>query len=1088
MTFTHLHCHSHYSLLDGLDSPETLVKAAKAAGQPAIAITDHGVLSGHRELYRSAKEHGIKPIFGLEAYISPTDRFDVRSKKKRNDGTSIYNHIILLAKNQIGYENINKMSEIAWTEGYYYKPRIDTELLKEHSEGVIVLTACISGIPAKLIEQDRYDKALEWVTDLKETFGDDLYLEIQGHNPDKINNGLIRLGAEAGVKIVATSDCHRAYEEDKDLQDAFLILSTNPSRNRNEDYGTTVGMKMMERLNKLFPERRMTFQEWNLFIQTREQIAADFGPMLEAEHLDNTLEITDKIEEYEVHEGLDLLPSDFKDPLGELEFKCLSALKDRGLDTKEYYDRIEEELEIIGAKRFSPYFLIVEDIVNWARNEGILVGPGRGSAAGSLVCYVLGITDVDPIKDDLLFFRFINADRNDYPDIDLDFQRSRRGEVKKYVEQKYGHVASIATYVYFRDKGAIKDAAKVLGVPFGQVAKAMKEVEDYNDFVSTTNETVVRFRNAFPDVAPLAKRLQGRIRGSGIHAGGIVVSKEPINKYAPMESAKNPDGGKDRVPIVSLNMKEIESIGLIKFDLLGLKTLDVIQDTMDMAGLTLDDMRSIDRDDPVLINTLANADTVGIFQCDTNPYTRLLKEMTVRTFEDVAASNALIRPGAMNTVGKDFIARAEGTQKITYVHDLVREVLEKTHGTIIYQEQVMQTAVQLGGMSWSDADRLRKIIGKKGDPAEFAQYKQKFMDGATKHISKDKAGKLWQDFEAHAGYSFNRSHAVAYSLLSMWTVWLKKYHTQHYMTALLKNEGEKFKRTHYLIECPKLGIEVHMPDINKSGATFESRDDGIWFGLSDMKYVSERVFAKVKSLRNIESVESLVESSQKKYSGINSRAIEAFRLTGALRNIGGPEVDPDALYEYLDLPMFNVPDLPHARLTAVDEFDEADTMVIGAMVQKIKKDTKGQNWSLIDVVDESGDVGFFDKHDTAVTKGRFYYMLVHRNRLVTSISAEKLKEEMESDSPSALTRALTCDTMTLLNGKSRYVVSAKSRTTRAGKRMADVFAIDESGDIHNYTVFSGDYSLVMPLLRPGATLDFKVNVTKRGDHAIKEVR
>lgn len=1088
--YVNLHVHSYYSEMDGLDSPETLVRAAKDAGQIAVAITDHGTLAGHRELYKVAKSEGIKPIFGLEAYISVTDRFDVRTAKKRDDGTTVYNHIILLAKNQQGYENINRMSEIAWNEGYYHKPRIDTDLLEEYSEGVIVMTGCLSGIPAKMVANGYPDKAEAWLKRMKSTFGDDLYIEVQAHNPDEINEALVNFGRDLDIKLVASSDCHRAYKEDRDLQDAFLVLSTNPKRDKVQDYGTTHGMPLMERLNALYPDRRMTFQEWNLYLQSRDEIEDDFGYDWPEDIYENTLEIANKIGDYEYYEGLSLLPTEYENSLDELEFKCLQALKSRGLTDKVYYDRLDEELSVIGKKDFSSYFLIVEDMVNWAREQDILVGPGRGSAAGSLVCYSLGITDVDPIADDLLFSRFINEERNDYPDIDLDFQRRRRGEVKKYLEDKYGHVASIITYVYFKDKGAIKDAARVLGVPYSHVNKAMKNVsaapgEGFDDYINSSNETVVKFRKMYPDVEVLAKRLQGRIRGSGIHAGGVVVSKEPISKYAPMVSSKDPDGGKSRAPVVALDMNSVEEVGLIKFDILGLKTLDVIKDTMDAVGLTLQDMKAIDRDDPELIRILSKGHTVGVFQCDTNPYTRLLKEMTIRSFEDVAASNALIRPGAMNTVGKDYIARAEGSQTITYVHDLVRDVLEKTHGTIIYQEQVMQTAVQLGGMTWSQADKLRKIIGKKKNPEEFAQYKQAFMDGATKHITSSKANKLWQDFEAHAGYSFNRSHAVAYSLLSMWTLWLKTHHPNAYMASLLKNEEDKFKRTHYLIEIKKMGIPINFPEVNESGVDFESRDDGIWFGLGDMKYVSKKVFAKISKARPFNSMAELQAASSAKYSGINSQAVEALRVTGALRNIGGPEPDPDMLYEYLDLPSFNVPDLPDAPITSVEDFDEEGTFIIGAMVQKIKK---GKGWSLIDVVDETGDVGFFDKQDTEVMKGRFYYFVVHRNRIVGAITSDQLTEELESDSPSTLTKVLTYDTMDLMNGRTRFVVSAKARTTRAGKKMGDVIAIDDSGELHGYTVFSGDFSRVMPSIRPGATLDFKVNITKRGDSAIKDVR
>lgn len=1095
MSFVHLHCHSHYSLLDGINSPTELVAAAVKAGQTAIAVTDHGSLAGHRELYRAAKDAGIKPIFGVEAYLSPTDRFDKRPVAKRSDGTASYHHLILLAKNQTGVDNINKMSELAWTEGFYSKPRIDFDLLEEYREGVIVLTGCLSGIPASLIRQGRFNSAMNWVIKMKKTFGADLYIEVQAHNPGIVNDCLNYIAVQTGVKTVATSDCHRADEKDKDLQDAFLIMSVHPAQDRTQDYSTTVGMDLMERMNTLYPDRTMSFQDWNLFVQTREQIEADFKTSFWNNPFDTAVDIAAEIDEYDYHEGLDLLPSEFEDPAGELEFKCLTAIKE-GKYGKPYYDRLDEELRVISDKNFSPYFLIVEDIVTWARSQGILVGPGRGSAAGSLVCFLLGITTLDPIDDELLFFRFINEQRNDYPDIDMDFQRSRRSEIKHYLEGKYGHVASIATYTYFRDKNTIKDAARVLGVPFGRVNKVLKSVSDekgFEDYITTTNKDVVQFRKAYPDVEKLGLRLRGKIRGMGMHAGGIVVSKNPISMYLPMETVTEPKGT-ERIPVVAADMNEVESVGLIKLDALGLNTLDVIADTMKWVGLTVEDMESIDRNDPEVLAQFNAANTVGVFQCDTNPYTRLLKDMQISSFEDLAVSNALIRPGAMNTVGTDYLARADGTSRITYVHPSVEEVLSKTYGTIIYQEQVMQTAVLLGGMSWSDADRLRKIIGKKGDATEFAKHKGKFMEGATEKISRVEANKLWSDFEAHAGYSFNRSHAFAYSKLSVWTLWLKIKFPEHYMAALLKNEDDKFKRTHYLIEVKKLDIPIYLPHVNDSGPSFEvidgSRGRGIRFGLTDVKFISEKVYAKISKLRPFLSSKDLIDKSKAKGSGLSSRSLEAMVKTGATAPIGGPTVVESELYDLLSMPTFNVPDMPDAPITDVSDFDEDQTTILVGMVQRIKRGKNGGGWSLIEIVDESGSIGFFDSYETDIVKNQFYYFLIDKKRLVISMTADELSDQAElpDGERNPLTRALLSDRMELFEDGSRFIVHKNVRQTRAGKSVADIFSLDVLGNLERLSVYSDDFSKIVPYVRAGLAYDFKVTETKRGDLLIKEYR
>jgi len=543
MSFTHLHVHSYYSLMDGLNSPKDLCQAALDAGQTTIAITDHGTLSSHREMQIAAKEVGIKPILGVEAYIAPTDRFDRSSKTDKS--IQAYNHIILLAKNKKGLENINILQELAWNEGFYHKPRIDREILKQYKEGIIVLSGCLNGLICKAIEKENFEDAVEVLKEFKENFGEDFYIEVQSHNPPEINNKLLELADELGIKPVATGDAHYAKAEDKILEEALLILSTSPKSDKEADFDMSRQMpNMLDRFNYLYPDRRISFQDYNLFIQSRKEIEDDFNNsgIIRTDIFDNTMEIAQKIEEYDFYQGLDLLPipkTNADQKLAEMAFQGLERLRlsPAWLGNDVYEQRLMEELEVIRDKSFASYFLVVADMINWAKSQSILVGPGRGSAAGSLVCYLLGITDVDPIEYDLLFFRFINPERNDFPDIDTDFEDRRRKEVKDYLKKKFKHVASISTYTYFKDKGVVRDASRVFMVPLQEVNRALKSVDTFEDFIDSPNTK--EFRLKYPEVGWLAEKLRGKIRSVGVHAAGVVVAKDDIRKYAPVESRED---------------------------------------------------------------------------------------------------------------------------------------------------------------------------------------------------------------------------------------------------------------------------------------------------------------------------------------------------------------------------------------------------------------------------------------------------------------------------------------------------------------------------------------------------------------------
>jgi len=712
--------------MDGLNSPAELAQAAKDAGQTALAITDHGTLSSHRDMQKACKEIGIKPILGVEAYISPTDRFDRSSKTDKS--IQAYNHIILLAKNQTGLNNIHTLQELAWNEGFYHKPRIDREVLKEYAEGIIVLSGCLNGLISKAIERQEFTEAKLVLKDFKKTFGEDFYIEVQSHNPKEINAKLLEFADELKIKAVATGDAHFAKGEDRILEEAMLILSTSPKADKEADFDMSRNMKdMLDRFNYMYPDRRISFQDYNLFIQTRQEIEADFkeAGINRTDIFDNTMEIASKIGEYDFYQGLDLLPVPKTNADKKLAEMALEGLKRLGLaEDKVYADRLQEELEVIKDKKFASYFLVVADMINWAKDNNIMVGPGRGSAAGSLVCYTLGITDVDPIKYDLLFFRFINPERNDFPDIDTDFEDRRRKEVKDYLKKKFKHVASISTFTYFKDKGVIRDAARVFMIPLGEVNKALKSVDTFEDYLESPNTK--EFRTRYPEVTWLAERLRGKIRSVGVHAAGVVVAKDDIRKFAPIESREDAqDKVSGRIPVVAYDMDTVADIGLIKLDALGLKTLSVISDTLQSIksrhGKELE-LSKIPLDDKKVYAMLSEGYTKGVFQAEATPYTNLLMKMGVSTFEDLAASNALVRPGAMNTVGASYINRKHGNEAIKYVHPIMQPFIENTYGVIIYQEQVMQACVHLGGMTWSEADKVRKIIGKKKDAKEFDQF------------------------------------------------------------------------------------------------------------------------------------------------------------------------------------------------------------------------------------------------------------------------------------------------------------------------------------------------------------------------------
>ena len=1088
MSYVGLHVHTHYSLFDGVATPEEYIDRAVDLGMQAIAITDHGTLSGHRELYRGAKAKNVKPILGVEGYMCQ-DRFDTRDKSERDGQLDlVYNHIVLLAKNKVGLENLNKINEIAWTEGYFKKPRFDFEILKQYSEGIIVTSACPSSVLVKALEENAFAVAKKYIEWFKDTFKDDYYIEVMPHNPAEINKQLIALADEFGVKVVVTPDCHHSCKEQREVQEFKLLLNTHAKIEKDHTYEKSKKHKdMMERLDYLYgKDRQITFNKFDIHLLSYEEIksAMENQGIFREDIYSNTIEIANKVEDYDLQEGLDLLPVQYRNPDKELKDIAMQGLKDKGLlDEPIYVERLNEELEIIKDKKFGPYFLVVQSMINWAKKEGIMVGPGRGSSAGSLLCYALNITDIDPIKHGLLFFRFINPERNDFPDIDTDIQDSRRDEVKDYLVRQYRHVASIATFLQFKDKGVVRDVSRVLNIPLSDVNKVLKLVDTWEEYCSSRSTDW--FREKYPEVEIYGEQLRGRIRGTGIHAAGVVTSKNPIFRYAPLETRSSP-GSDERIPVVGIDMEEAERIGLIKIDALGLKTLSVVKDAIDMIKenhyVDIDPL-TINMEDARVYEMLSDGYTKGVFQCEATPYTNLLVKMGVKNLNELAASNALVRPGAMNTIGKDYLARKHGKQNVSYVHQVMKEFTSDTYGCVLYQEQVMQACVHLGGMTMADADKVRKIIGKKKDAREFDVFKEKFVEGASKYVAPNVARDLWHDFEAHAGYSFNKSHAVAYSTLSYWTAWLKYYYPLEFMFALLKNESNKDTRTEYLIEAKRMGIPVKLPHINDSDIDFKIEGKGIRFGLSAIKYISDNIAKKYIDARPFNSYKELEEFTFTKGNGVNSRALNALKLIGAATFSDNPRNDEDIrqnLYEVLNLPEFNVtlPAHYHAFIKEIEEYDEKGSFVIMGMAKSIKR-SKG--WSRVDFLDKTGSVGIFDEEQTTIETGQTYLVLVNDNRILSAIPVDQIK-----GSSNALVKFLNYKQLPFTD-EEMYVVSFKPRTTKAGKKMASLTLADTSRDLHSVMVFPTSFAQAYMKLEEGHAYKFTLGKTKDGTVILEDI-
>ncbi|MDR3615662.1 MAG: DNA polymerase III subunit alpha [Candidatus Obscuribacterales bacterium] len=881
--FVPLHLHTEYSLLDGATGVKELVKKAKAENMPAVAITDHGVMYGAVELTKTCHEMGgVKPIIGCEGYIIDGN---IKDKTARQH----LHHITMLAQNKTGYSNLVRLNSRAHIEGYYYKPRINKEMLAEQKEGLIILSGCLGAELSQFILKDNYEKAKESAKWYKEVLGDNYYLEIQDHGyaeDRKVNRYLVQLSKELGIKLVATNDSHFTDKDDAVAHDCLLCIQ----------------------MGKLVTDaNRMKFSGWE-YIKNGDEMSYLFRDHLDTEHIEealrNTLEIADKIETIKLA-GDPRLPVFPMPPghsaetfLNELVFEGLKKRYD-GVITDEHSKRAHVELKVIEDMNFASYFLIVSDFIQHARDKGIPVGPGRGSAAGSLVAYALGITNIDPIKYNLLFERFLNPERKSMPDIDTDFCIERRDEIIKYTAEKYGadRVAQIITFNRMTSKAVLKDVSRVLEYPFAESTKLAKmvpvvrgkpcpldEMVSDNPEFKKVYETSVEARQ----VIDLARKLEGTNKTFGMHAAGVVISDVPLEELVPVQ--KNNDG----TVIAQYYMEDIAYIGLVKMDFLGLRNLTMI----DKAVKIIKKVHGIEivpdlipLDDAPTFQTVCNGDLSGIFQLETSSGMRqVARDMKPTNLEDLSALIALYRPGPLDSGMIDkFIDCKNGKTKITYVTPLLELILKDTYGQIVYQEQIMQIAQRLGGYSLGQADLLRRAMGKK-KPEEMEKQREIFVAGSIKNgVSAEIANNLFDVMVQFAEYCFNKSHSQAYAMLTYQTAYLKTHYPTEYMTALLSSvSGDQEKVQGYIAECQMMNIPILPPDVSVSGADFTADGKAIRFGMSAVKNVGEAAVEEIVRKREsggpYTSIQDFIKRLDLKT--VNKRTLEALIKCGACTSLG----------------------------------------------------------------------------------------------------------------------------------------------------------------------------------------------------------
>ena len=893
MAFTHLHVHTEYSLLDGSSKIKELVARAKELGMDSLAITDHGVMYGVIDFYRAAKDAGIKPIIGCEIYVSPGSRFE----KETGHNEDRYYHLVLLAENDKGYHNLMKIVSKGFTEGYYYKPRVDYEVLEQYSEGIIALSACLAGEVQKYLARNMYDEACKSALRYQKIFGKgNFFLELQDHGIDmqkKVNMDLLRMSSGLGIELVATNDIHYIYDTDYEAHDILLCIQT--------------GKKVMD-------EDRMRYEGGQYYLKSEEEMRALFPYALQA--IDNTAKIAARCN-VEIEFGVRKLPKyqvpkefwDSEEEEGEASWRYLHHLCYEGLNRRygsekpELTERLDYELSVIRNMGFIDYFLIVWDFINYAKTNGIMVGPGRGSAAGSIVAYTLAITDIDPLKYDLLFERFLNPERVSMPDIDVDFCYERRGEVIDYVVSKYGkhNVAQIVTFGTLAAKGVIRDVGRVLDMPYAQVDAIAKMIpKELNITIDKALKMNPLLKKEYDEnsqikyLIDMSKRLEGLPRHTSMHAAGVLISQKAVDEYVPLSRSS------DGTITTQYIMTTLEELGLLKMDFLGLRTLTVIQDAVNLVkknkGVTIN-LQDIDYNDKQVLDYIGTGKTDGIFQIESAGMKSFMKELKPESLEDIIAGIALYRPGPMDFIPK-YLKGKNDRDSITYDCPQLEPILKTTHGCIVYQEQVMQIVRDLAGYTLGRSDLLRRAMSKKKQAVMEKERKnfvygneEEGVDGCIKRgIDEATANKIYDEMIDFAKYAFNKSHAAAYGVVSYQTAYLKYYYPVEFMASLLTSVIDNSSKViEYVQTCKGMGIDILPPDINQSERNFTAQGGAIRYGLSALKSIGKAMVDQLVAERNARGPFQNLQEFLERISecDLSKRIVESLIKAGALDCLEG---------------------------------------------------------------------------------------------------------------------------------------------------------------------------------------------------------
>lgn len=1068
--FIHLHVHSQFSILDGASGIPEMILKAKNDGMPAIALTDHGNMFGAKYFYDKAKAEGIKPIIGCEAYVARNSRHE---KKTTDDRSG--DHLVILAKNHKGYKNLMKLSSKAFTEGYYYRPRIDKELLKQYSEGLIISSACLGGEVPQAIMNGNEAKAEEAILWYKEIFGDDYYLELMRHksgdakideniyeNQQKCNEVIVRLAKKHGVKIIATNDCHFVNAEDAEAHDRLICLNTG---------------KDFDDPNRM----RYTKQE---YVKTTKEMYQLFSDLPEA--LENTFEIAEKVEVYELDSQPIMpdfpLPEGFDDADEYLKHITYEGAKERyGEITDAIKDRLDFELETVKRMGFPGYFLIVWDFIKAAREMGVIVGPGRGSAAGSAVAYCIKITNIDPIKYDLLFERFLNPDRISMPDVDIDFDDDGRQQVLDWVVKKYGYekVSHIITFGTMAAKMAIRDIARVHKLPLSEadrlaklvpegpkvsLAKAYKEVPELADAKKSSNELIA-------NTLKYAETLEGCVRQTGVHACGIIIGRDDLTEHIPVCVAKEAD-----LLVTQFDGRFVEPVGMLKMDFLGLKTLSIIKETLENIKLSKGIEIEIDKiplDDAKTFKLYSDGGTTAIFQFESPGMKKHLKSLKPNRFEDLVAMNALYRPGPMEYI-PSFIKRKHGQEKIEYDHPIMEDYLKDTYGITVYQEQVMLQSRALGGFTRGMSDSLRKAMGKKKIKL-MNELKVKFIDGCKKNekfmegcqqMKKDPdklIEKIWGDWEAFAKYAFNKSHSVCYAYVSYQTAYLKAHFPAEFMAAVLsRNLSDIKKVTIFMDECRYMKMPALGPDVNESYAKFNVNKKGnIRFGLAAVKGVGEAAVEEIVRERNanglFKNIFDFVERVN--LSIVNKKTIEKIALSGGFDSFEGIKRE-HFLAEDEKGTLFLDIIVKYGNNVQLDKNSNQQTLFGAIEGMEIPKPTlpQCQDWTTLEKLNlEKELVGI--------------YLSAH--------PLDDYKLELLTYTTAKLS---ALSDLNSLKGRELYVggivTNIEHRTTKTGKPFGS-FTLEDYNGAHKFMLFGKDYASYKDFLNENTALLVKGKVREK---------